>query len=139
MRRASVKRVLYQYFPAVACLLERIQVEGNKIIEKEALYLSTENIDFGSEDIERVTVSSRWTRTSWGCPRPLFSCFERVSRVRCVCCELCLQVFRRYKVSSSMSLSSVFVSPPKTINALPTSKLACPTLGPGPSEVVATG
>lgn len=49
------------------------------------------------------------------------------------------QVFSRYSVSSSWSPSSIFVSPPKTMNALPTSRLACPTLGPGPSEVVATG
>lgn len=31
------------------------------------------------------------------------------------------------------------MSPPKTMKAFPTSKLACPTLGPGPSDVVATG
>lgn len=48
-------------------------------------------------------------------------------------------VFSRYSVSSSISLSSVLVSPPKTIKAFPTNKLAWPTLGPGPSEVVATG
>ena len=50
--------------------------------------------------------------------------------------EFGLQVFRRYKVSSNASESSIFVSPPKTIKALPTSRLAWPTLGPGPSETV---
>ena len=50
-----------------------------------------------------------------------------------------IQIFKRYNFSSSMSFPSVLVSPPNTINAFPTSKLACPTLGPGPSAKVVTG
>lgn len=64
-----------------------------------------------------------------------------VSLIRSLICDSARSshVLSKYKVSSRTSPSSIFVSPPKTMKALPTSKLAWPTLGPGPSEVVATG
>jgi hypothetical protein len=76
MRWTPIDGVLYQDLPPVRCLLQCIEIERNEVVEEIALDLSSENVNFASKDIERMTVSSWWPRTGWQCSGPLFrGCF----------------------------------------------------------------
>lgn len=61
VRWTAVYGVLNEDLPAIGGLLKRIQIESDQIIEEVALYLPAENVDLTSEDIEGMTVSSRWS------------------------------------------------------------------------------
>lgn len=61
-REALGKRLLsavrYQGLPSAGCRLERIEVESNQVIEEETFYLTTKYEDFGTEKIQRVSIST---------------------------------------------------------------------------------
>jgi hypothetical protein len=140
MRWTTVDRVLNENFPPIACLLKRVKVECNKIVEEVALDLTSENVKLATQDVQGMSITSWRARTCRKCTRPLLGCcLLSVLEGWFMGSENFSQVLSRYRVSSSTSPSSILVSPPKTMKALPTSRLAWPTLGPGPSEVVATG
>lgn len=46
LRRSSIIGVVDKYFPTVAGLLERIQVEGDEVVEEVPLNLSAEYVYF---------------------------------------------------------------------------------------------
>jgi len=61
VRWTAVYRVLYENLPAIGGLLKCVQIESDQIIEEVAFYLPAEDVDLTSEDIEGMTVSSRWS------------------------------------------------------------------------------
>ena len=48
-------------FPSVARGLKSVEVEGDQIVEKGTFHLTTKYVYSGAEDIEGVTVTSRWS------------------------------------------------------------------------------
>ena len=54
-------------FPAITRLLEGIQVECDKVIEKVTFHLSAENKYLGSEDVQRMTVTASGPLSSRKC------------------------------------------------------------------------
>lgn len=135
----SIDGVLNQYLPSIRRLLQCVQVKCDQIVEKVTLHLTTEDVDLAAKYVQSMSVAARRSWSSWECARPLLRCCCPSVPISSSTDERHPHVFSKYKVSSSTSPSSIFVSPPNTMKALPTSKLACPTRGPGPSLVVATG
>jgi hypothetical protein len=74
MRRSTVNRVLNENFPPVTCLLERVKVECNKIVEEVALDLASENVKLTTQDVQGMSVTSWWAGTCRKCTRPLLGC-----------------------------------------------------------------
>ena len=54
---SAIVTVEHQHLPLVRRFLESVQVEGDKIVEKVALYLAAKNVDFRADDVQRVAVS----------------------------------------------------------------------------------
>ena len=46
----------HEKFPLVGRILQRVQIKGEEVIEEVAFYLSTENVDFGAQDVEGMAV-----------------------------------------------------------------------------------
>ena len=49
-------------FPAVAGNLQRIEVKGDEVIEEKPLHLSSKDVYFGAQDVQRMPVSTRGPR-----------------------------------------------------------------------------
>ena len=70
MRRTPIDGILYQYFPSIARLLQRIEIECDEIIEEEALDLTAEDVDLGTKDVKCMAVSPRRPSSRGSSPRP---------------------------------------------------------------------
>lgn len=80
MRWSAVNCVLNQYLPPITCLLQRIQIECDEVVEKVAFDLATENVKLATQDVQGVSVASWRARTCGKCAGPLFcSCSRSVS------------------------------------------------------------
>ena len=65
MWRTAIDRVLYEYFPLVRRLLQRIQIESDQVVEEVPFHLTTEDVDLAAQDVQCVTVSTGWAWSSW--------------------------------------------------------------------------
>ena len=74
MRWTAIDRILDQDLPSVACLLQRIQIERNKIVEKVAFDLASEDIKLTTQDVQCVAITTGRARTRRKCARPLLGC-----------------------------------------------------------------
>lgn len=57
-RRTSIICIADQDLPAIACLLQRVEIESNQVIEKVVLDLSTENVYLRAEYIQCMSISA---------------------------------------------------------------------------------
>lgn len=64
--------VWQQNFPAACRGLQRVEVECDEVIKEEALDLATEDVDFGAEDVERVSVAAGRAGALGQGARPVF-------------------------------------------------------------------
>ena len=82
MRRTSVNGILNQCLPSVAGLLERIEVERDKIVEEEALNLTAENIYLGANDVQRVAITTWRTGSCRSGSRPLLCGYQQLAKTQ---------------------------------------------------------
>lgn len=66
--------VLDQHLPAIGRYLKLVEVKRNQIIHKVALHLATKYVNFRSEDIQGMPISSSRPWTSRHSSRPLTCC-----------------------------------------------------------------
>jgi hypothetical protein len=67
VRRSAVDRVLNQNFPPITCLLQRVQIERNQIIEKVAFDLTSEDVKLTTQDVQGMSVASWRARSCRKC------------------------------------------------------------------------
>ena len=72
VRWPSVDGVLNESLPAIAGLLQGVEIECDEVIEEETLDLATKDVDFGSDDVKGMAITARRARTSGSGSRPLF-------------------------------------------------------------------
>lgn len=53
-----VARILNQELPLIRRVLQGIQIESYQVIEKVSFDLASEDVDFRTQDIERMAISS---------------------------------------------------------------------------------
>jgi len=82
MRWATINGVLYEDFPAVGRLLKSIQIKCDQVVEEEALDLATKDEYLGTQYVQRVSITTRWTGTSRSSSGPLFC--RGIEEVKCV-------------------------------------------------------
>lgn len=76
MWRSAINCVLNQDLPPITCLLQRIQVERNKIIEEVAFDLASENVELATQNVQGMSVASWRSRTSGKGAGPLLRCYS---------------------------------------------------------------
>lgn len=75
-RRAALRRdlvfgVWQQDLPAAGRGLQRVEVKGDEVVEEEAFNLATEDVDFGAQDVQCMSVAACWAGALWQCARPV--------------------------------------------------------------------
>ena len=76
MRWSAIDGVLNQYLPPITCLLQRIQIECDEVVEKVAFDLATKNVKLATQDVQGVSVASWRARTRGECAGPLLCCYS---------------------------------------------------------------
>ena len=50
-------------FPFIVGHLQLVQIERDEVVHKKALHLPSENENLGTDNVERVAVTTGWART----------------------------------------------------------------------------
>lgn len=74
MRWSAIDRVLNQDLPPITCLLQRIQIERNEIVEKVAFDLASKDIKLATQDVQGMAIASWRARTRRKRAGPLLCC-----------------------------------------------------------------
>jgi hypothetical protein len=69
--RSSLVAVANQKLPFIRRILELIEIEGDKVVEKVTFNLTPKHVKLGTKNINGVAITSCWTRVGGNCPRPL--------------------------------------------------------------------
>jgi len=80
--RTSIDGILNQRLPPIAGLLQGIQIERDKIVEEEALDLTSKDVNLGPNDVQGVAVTTWRTRPCRSSSRPLFSSCQQLAATR---------------------------------------------------------
>lgn len=56
--RSATVIVHHEHLPAIVGHLQLVQVECREVVHEDAFYLATENVDFGSENIQGVAITT---------------------------------------------------------------------------------
>lgn len=68
--------VANEEFPLVCRVLKLIEVESYEVVEKVSLNLATKYIKLRPKNVQRVAISSHWSRTRRDRARPLPRSYE---------------------------------------------------------------
>lgn len=75
-RRTTLVAIWNENLPLVDGVLKLVEVERNQIIKKETLNLSSKYVELGSQDVQRVAVSSGRPWPGGDSTRPLSGSWE---------------------------------------------------------------
>lgn len=67
---------VYENLPPVVWHLQLIKVKGGEIVHEEALDLTTKDVYFGTQDVERMSVTPRRAGASRKSTRPVSRCYS---------------------------------------------------------------
>jgi hypothetical protein len=82
MWRAPVNGILDQCLPSVAGLLQCVKVKRDQIVEEEALNLTTENIYLGTNNVQRVAITTWRAGACRSSSRPLLGGYQQLARTQ---------------------------------------------------------